>query len=132
MRPDMMEPVECGAQHGKAYHWRDLIEAGDGVKVIASFGDGHPAIVQYDRLHYLASVFDADFTCGYFERAALAAGLAPERLPDTLRISRRGGLTFAFNYGNQSCVVPHGEHAEFIVGASPLAAQGVAIYRTQN
>ncbi|WP_442782219.1 beta-galactosidase [Collimonas fungivorans] len=132
MRPNISEPVECGGRHGKAYHWRDLIEAGDNVKVIAAFGDGHPAIVQHERVHYLAGVFDADFTCDYFERTALAAGLAPERLPETLRISHRGGLTFAFNYGSQSCVVPHGEHAEFIVGASPLAAQGVAIYRSRN
>jgi len=46
-----------------------------------------------------------------------------------LRISRRSGLCFAFNYGNQACAVPHSAQAQFIVGASSLAAQDVAIYR---
>jgi len=129
LRPNVAESVAGGGLHGQAYQWRDLIEAGAGVVTVAAFGDGHPAIVQAHCLHYLASVFDADFTRDYFERVAHAAGLTPERLAPGLRISRRSGLCFAFNYGNQACAVPHSAQAQFIVGASSLAAQDVAIYR---
>jgi hypothetical protein len=36
----------------------------------------------------------------YFEQVAREAGLAPQRLPDNLRLQQRGGLQFAFNYGD--------------------------------
>lgn len=132
MRPNVTEPVEYAGQGGQAHHWRDLIEAGKDVEVVATFGDGHPAIVKYARVHYLASVFDEEFTRSYFHQLALASGLHPERLAETMRISRRSGLTFAFNYDNQACAAPHAERAEFIVGGPQIEAQGVAIYRTGN
>src|SRR5450830_26068 len=129
IRPNVNEPVAWADRQGWAQQWRDLIEAGEGVETIASFGDGHGAIVKYERVHYLTSIFDPDFTRDYFEQVARAAGLASQRLPDTLRLSHRDGLCFAFNYGNQACAVPHSAQAQFIVGASSLAAQDVAIYR---
>ncbi|MEO6918813.1 MAG: beta-galactosidase [Collimonas sp.] len=132
MRPNITEPVECAGRHGQAHHWRDLIDVGEGVETVASFGDGHPAIVKYERRHYLAAVFDAKFTRDYFFQVARAAGLAPEELPETLRISRRSGLTFVFNYDNQPCLAPHAERAEFIVGAPQIEAQGIAIYQVGN
>lgn len=129
MRPNVSEPVQLGYRQGSAQHWRDFIEAEEGVETVASFADGHAAIVRYQRMHYLAGVFDAEFTRDYFEQVARVAGLRPEPLPDTLRINRRGGLTFAFNYATQSCQVPHAAGARFIVGEAQLAPQGVAIYQ---
>ncbi len=129
MRPNVSEPVQCGDQSGQAHHWRDLIETDAGVDTVATFGDGHPAILRYQRVHYLASVFDAGLTRDYFEQVACSAGLNPQRLPETLRLNRRGGLTFAFNYADAPCAVPHANGASFLVGAAELAPQGVAIYR---
>jgi beta-galactosidase len=129
LRPNVSETVQLGQQQGQAHHWRDLLELDAGVETLARFADGHPAIVSYGRVHYLASVFDAEFTRDYVERVAQAAGLAPQRLPDSLRISRRGGLTFAFNYATSSCAAPAADGASFVVGAAQVAPQGVAIYR---
>ncbi|MCP1575628.1 beta-galactosidase GanA [Herbaspirillum rubrisubalbicans] len=133
MRPNVSEAVQFGTAPGQARYWRDLIEAdGEGLQTIARFGDGHPAIVQKERAHYLASIFDADLTSRYFEQVARAAGLAPQRLPEGLRLQQRGGLQFAFNYSDAPITLPHSEGAQFLVGQAALEPQGVAIYRSQQ
>lgn len=129
MRPNVVEQVVAEDLQGQAAHWRDLIEVGNDVEILARFADSHPAVVHYQRLHYLASVFDTDFTRNLLQRVAHKAGLSAQCLPEGLRISHRSGLRFAFNYGNTPCSVPAGEHAEFLVGSRHLEPQGVAIYR---
>jgi beta-galactosidase len=130
LRPQVTEPVQLGELKGRAAHWRDLVESDDaGVQTLARFADGHPAVLKHQRMHYLAAIFDADFTAGYFEQVAAAAGLAPQRLADGLRLQRRGGLTFALNYADAAVTLPQAAGADFIVGGPELPPQGVAIYR---
>ncbi|MBB3213528.1 beta-galactosidase [Herbaspirillum sp. Sphag1AN] len=129
LRPNIVETVTADDLQGQAAYWRDLIETGAGVETLARFDDQHPAIVHYRGLHYLASVFDADFTRSVLQRVAHRAGLSAQCLPEGLRVSQRGGLQFAVNYSNVACNVPAGERAEFLVGSRHLEPQGVAIYR---
>jgi beta-galactosidase len=129
LRPNVREAVTSDALIGEGGFWRDLIDVQDGTVVEATFADGHPAIVGHARLHYLSSVFDTDFTIAYFMRVALLAGLAPERLPDTVRISRRGDLTYVFNYGSSTVTAPHPVGATFVIGQAGVPPQGVSVYR---
>lgn len=129
LRPNVKEAVSCGALSGQAGIWRDLIEVQGGTVVEGSFADGHPAIVGHERLHYLASVFDAEFTIAYFRSVAVLAGLQAERLPDNLRISRRGQLTYVFNYGTGAARAPHPAGASFVIGQAEVPPQGVSVYR---
>jgi beta-galactosidase len=129
LRPNVTEAVTAGALPGRGGFWRDFIEVQGGTVVEATFADGHPAIVGHERLHYLASVFDSEFTIAYFLRVAELAGLAPQRLPDTVRISRRGELTYVFNYGSDPVTAPHPKGASFIIGAAEVPPQGVSVYR---
>jgi beta-galactosidase len=129
LRPNVKEAVTSGALPGHGSFWRDLIEVQGATVVEATFADGHPAIVGHERLHYLASVFDSEFTIAYFSRVAELAGLAPQRLPDTVRISRRGALTYVFNYGSDPVTAPHPHGASFIIGTAAVPPQGVSAYR---
>ncbi|MGI4983125.1 MAG: beta-galactosidase trimerization domain-containing protein, partial [Janthinobacterium lividum] len=95
LRPGATEPVAGGT----ARHWRDFVEAGEGTEVVMRFGDGLPAVLRYGRVRYLASLFDAVFTQELFLQAARAAGLPAVRLPDGVRFSRLGALTYVVNYG---------------------------------
>jgi beta-galactosidase len=129
LRPNIGVPVTLGEVQGSGHFWRDLVEPLDGTEVVAAFDDGHPAIVRHLKLHYLAALFDAPFTLGYFERVAKAAGLDTRRLPDHLRISRRGELTYVFNYGDAAVTAAAPTDVEFVVGGASVPPQGVSVYR---
>jgi beta-galactosidase len=137
MRPNVTEPVEGkrdaeGRAQGHARHWRDLIDTDDqsALEVHARFADGHPAHVQHARTHYFASLFDDAFTQARFADIARAAGLAPMPLNDDVRISRRGRLTYVFNYGSTPYSIEGVEQDRFVIGARAVEPQGVAAYRT--
>ena len=124
MRPNVTEKV---GQRGEARHWRDFIETSHGVQIEATFADGHPAIVRSGSVLYLASLFDETLTQDIFLDVAKAAGLDAAPLPEGIRISRRGGLTYVFNYNATPYKIPAA--ASFIVGQEEVEPQGVAIYR---
>ncbi|WP_213765261.1 beta-galactosidase [Caballeronia sp. dw_19] len=124
MRPNVTEKVD---QRGEARHWRDFIETNNGVQIEATFADGHPAIVRNGSVLYLASLFDETLTQDIFLNVAKAAGLDAAPLPEGIRISRRGGLTYVFNYNTTPYRIPAA--VNFIVGQEEVEPQGVAIYR---
>ncbi|MCG5071867.1 beta-galactosidase [Paraburkholderia tagetis] len=150
LRPNMTEPVTFSAdasgqkREGRARHWRDLIDLDAGLdtpsdtnldatasEIRATFGDGHPAYVQHGAVHYLASLFDDATTEALFARIAREAGLASTPLGDAVRVSRRGGLTWVFNYGpgthHIAATIPDDA---FVIGTREIEPQGVVAYRT--
>jgi beta-galactosidase len=138
MRPNVSEPVRLadssasGAEDGVARHWRDFIES-DGAAafdVRARFADGHPAYVQSGAFHYLASLFDDALTVRLFERIANEAGLETMALGESVRISRRGALTYVFNYGEQVHTLADLADERIVIGSRAIEPQGVAVYRT--
>jgi beta-galactosidase len=123
MRPNIAEKVGDGV----ARHWRDLIEVSEGVEVEAEFSDGHPAIVRHGQIRYLASIFDSAMTQRIFLDVATAAGLQAQALPEGVRISRRGALTYVLNYSETPYTIAAA--GDFVVGQEEVGPQGVAIYR---
>ena len=102
------------------------------MQIRAVFSDGHPAYVKSGAVHYLASLFDEASTQALFARIAGEAGLAPTQLGDTLRVSRRGGLTWVFNYGAHTHTLAADIPTDaFVIGSHDVEPQGVAAYRTQ-
>jgi len=140
MRPNVTPRVTFSGSvpSGYARHWRDLIEIDpsregqESMQVRAVFSDGHPAYVKRGAVHYLASFFDEASTQALFARIANEAGLAPTHLGDAVRVSRRGGLTWVFNYGpNTHQLAAEIPSDAFVIGSHAIEAQGVAAYRTQ-
>jgi beta-galactosidase len=142
LRPNVKEPVKevtgaDAATEGHGRHWRDLIEvAGESVlDVRARFADGHPAYVRHGSAHYFASLFDERLTERLFARIAIEAGLVPRALGDSLRVSRRGALTYVFNYGEHAYTIDSAinsvDAADFVIGSREVEPQGVAAYRTR-
>ncbi|MGV2287142.1 beta-galactosidase [Trinickia sp. YCB016] len=137
MRPNVAAPVRFngsaqGTSDGVARHWRDLIEPTKtrSLEVRAQFTDGHPAYVKSGAFHYLAGLFDDALTQRLFAHIAHEAGLDSAPLAYGVRISRRGALTYVFNYGEQ--VYQHaGIAAErYVIGSQAIEPQGVAVYRS--
>ncbi|RDU98973.1 beta-galactosidase [Trinickia dinghuensis] len=141
MRPNVNPRVTFSGSvpQGYARHWRDLLDVGTGsgshesMQIRAVFADGHPAYVKYGAVHYLSSLFDEASTQALFARIAAEAGLAPAPLGDTVRTSRRGGLTWVFNYGSRAHSLPADIPGDaFVIGSHDVEPQGVAAYRTSS
>lgn len=129
LRPGLFEAVQFdGHAAHHALRWREHLLCGPGVAVDATFADGNVAIARQGRVRYLAGWFSAGLQRDLLQRAALDAGLAPVRLPEGLRLRRRGDLLFATNHNPQ----PHTlrvPQAEWLVGGAVVPAHGVSIAR---
>jgi beta-galactosidase len=139
LRPNVAEPVRLAGSasldDGVGRHWRDLIETSESASAAAleirgRFADGHPAYVRSGSIHYLASIFDDVLTTRLFAGVAREAGLDVTALGDGLRISRRGGLAYVLNYGEQSHTLADVADDAFVIGSREIGPQGVAVYRT--
>ena len=130
MRPTTLVPVQWGERQGQARIWRDLIEVAGDTTVVATFDDGHPAIVRHGNLHYLAAIVDEPLLRDYLASVAQEAGLPVARLDDGTRISRRGDLTYVFNYGDAPLDASPPPGARFVFGTAQVPPQGVSVFQS--
>jgi beta-galactosidase len=126
-RPGLADRVYWGGREWKAEVWKEWLESD--LEPVASFCDGRGAIYQHHNRHYLAFWPGPEFLESYLGQVAESAGLPLHRLPDDLRIRRRGNLVFAFNYSHQSQPAPAPEGAVFILGGPTLEAYNFCIWK---
>lgn len=127
LRPDCPGTLEALGQIYDSGLWREVIEA-DGCDVLGTYEDGTPALVRSGRTHYLATLTDAAFTTALFADLCKQTGVVTHTLPDTLRIRRRGKLTFAFNYAEVPVQTPAGAGARFILGSATIGPRDLAVW----
>jgi beta-galactosidase len=117
----------AGAVSGTAVRWREWLETE--LPPLARFEDGGAAIVEDGRFIYCATWPEKDLLDALIETVALPrAGLEPLDLPDTIRVRRRAGLTFAFNYGTEPWTVPDAGGKRFRLGGATIAPQDLACW----
>jgi beta-galactosidase len=124
LRPGLSYGVE-GVVAGRALRWRDHVETQ--AETLATFSDGRPALVRNGNIHYLACWPDQTLLQSTMQRVAADAGLATMALPDHVRLRRRNGYTFAFNYGEEAWPCPDG--VEIVLGDRVLSSQDLAVWR---
>ncbi|MEY4574820.1 MAG: hypothetical protein RL251_942 [Pseudomonadota bacterium] len=126
--------ADCGgsiAYKGADYEsgrWRETIEVGD-ADIIATYEDGAPAAVRAGRSIYLATLTDDAFLTNLLVDLCAEADVQITPLPPTLRLRRRGELTFAFNLDSANARAPAPAGAEFVIGGSDIEPYGVAVWR---
>jgi beta-galactosidase len=128
LRPDCGGGLAyAGAQYESGL-WRETIEvlAGD---VVATYEDGAPAAVRSGKALYLATLTDDAFLAACFSDLCGEAGIATQILPDTLRIKRRGNLTFAFNFADAPVQAPVEGDVQYVIGGAEIPAFGVSVWR---
>ena len=117
-----------GAQFAST-SWRESLDPGS-ARVLATYEDGSPALVRHGRAHYLATLTDDDFLTAFFTSLCAEADIAVTPLSGSLRLRRRGNLTFAINYGATTAIAPAPDGANFILGSRSIDAHDLAIWRT--
>ena len=95
----------------------------------SSYEDGAPAAVRSGRSIYLATLTDDSFLKNLLVDLCAEAGIAITPLPPTLRLRRRGELTFAFNLAGEKATTPAPDDASFVIGGAEIEPYGVAVWR---
>jgi beta-galactosidase len=126
-------------------HWReDVALASSHVEVVARFVDGaqgqgkaaddKPAVLRHANCWYSTGWPDAAGWTQLFTRAARAAGLQPEPLPQDVRTTRlttdAGDLVFVQNFSGSTVAYAPSTSAQCLLGARDVAPQGLAIWKT--
>ncbi|WP_284164904.1 beta-galactosidase [Frigidibacter sp. SD6-1] len=125
------EAIQIGNRRLVARRWRETVETRE--QVLATFAgdyrDGFPALLGNDRARYLATLPASEALCEIMADALDWAGIP--HMPDLgdLRLTRRGALTFAFNYGPEPVDLPAPPGAEFLIGGGPLPQASVAVWK---
>lgn len=126
LRPGLRHEVKGGVA-GAMERWREWVEPVGETDTMARFADGTPAWLRAGRAHYLAGWPDAALLDAAMRHVLTEAGLALMDLPPGVRLRRRGGLTFAFNYGPEPWTAP--DTGRFVLGGPAVPAQGVAAWQ---
>jgi len=113
----------------KEYHvgvWKEWIRSS--LEPIARFSDGRGALFRNRKYFYIAFWPTEEFLMDLFEQLADEAGLKTNRLPEGVRVRKRGDLTFAFNYTDRKVTLPF-DGVNFLIGGRELEPYGVSIWR---
>ena len=108
--------------------WRELIVSD--LKPVASCYEGDGAVYRSENWHYLGFWPDPTFLLDYLEAVLDEIGVETLRLPEPLRLRRRGGLTFAFNSSAEPIEAPAPKGANFLTGGAEIPARGVAVWKS--
>jgi beta-galactosidase len=126
LRPGLSHAVE-GTLSGHAIRWREWVETD--ATVLARFADGTPAAFEARRRSYLACWPDPALLAAAMRHVLQAGGAEMVELPPGVRLRRRGGLRFAFNYGPDPWTLPEQDGRDFVIGGPTLAPQDLACWR---
>jgi beta-galactosidase len=110
--------------------WREDL-ALTGAAAVALFDDGKPAVTRCGSVWYSAGWPSEAGWLQLLTQAAQAAGLAPQKVPDDVRISRKGDLAFIQNFSSSTVDFSPSTHARCLLGARELPPQGLAIWKLE-
>lgn len=129
MRKDCPETFYWQEKTYTYHSWREDIEVG-GCEVVAATPSGSPLVIQKDNIVYMASLTNELFLRDFFERECQTLALEAKMLDDDIRISRRGDLTFAFNYSSGQKHAPIPDNAEVLMGTHMVEPYSVSVWRS--
>jgi beta-galactosidase len=120
------EPLE--GDLGNVVTWLEHVETDCTVR--GRLQSGHPVWFTNGKVDYFAACPDPQLMASVLQTLAAESEVASVQLPDGLRLSRNGQLTFAVNYAPEWVDLPASltRGADLIVGDAGLAPGGVAIW----
>ncbi|WP_233836227.1 beta-galactosidase [Paraburkholderia sp. ZP32-5] len=129
LRPTLTPALAIDDMQGSALHWREHVRANGETRVAARFDDAWPALLMHGNVRYVAGWLSHELHRTVLRQAARDARLDTQLLVDGLRIRRRGGLTFAFNFSAQPVQVPAPAKATFVLGEPRLKSGDVCVWQ---
>ncbi len=130
LRPGAGPEVELDGRRVTGRLWREQLETA--LPALACFTDGGPAWVSNRGWHYLATWPEAALLDAVIGRLASEAGLSVAPLDEGVRLRRRGGVRFAFNFAPEAKATPAPPGTRFLLGGPELAPAGLAAWRVRD
>lgn len=121
-------PVTYDNETFRFDRWREFVEV-KSADVIASDGDGHPALTRKARACYLAGSPDRALMERLFGRLVREAGVETQILPAGVRMRGRGRYRFLFNYGPGPVEVSDYLKGDIVIGGKRLEVGDIAVAR---
>ena len=125
--PLKMEKMYWRGQEYPVGSWKERLETE--LKPEMTFANGKGAAFHHKNYYYLAFWPNERLLVDFFAQLAREVALNVKRLPQGLRLRRRGDLVFAFNFADQVSEVPAPTKAQFLLGSKEIPPGEVAIWR---
>ncbi|OLL31638.1 beta-galactosidase [Burkholderia sp. SRS-W-2-2016] len=129
LRASLAPALTIDGTEGHALHWREHVRANGETRIAARFDDAWPALLTHGNVRYVAGWLSHELHRTVLQQAARDAGLETQLLADGLRLRRRGGLTFAFNFGEQAVQAPAPRNATFVLGEPRLQTGELCVWQ---
>lgn len=129
LRPGTARNLTWGNQQFSCGTWSETIEAADEIDVMARFSDGSPALVRKDARLYLGVYPSRELASALARHVLGEARVETLSLPEDVRVRRRGDITFAFNFGNDSYKGPAIAPADYVLGGQVVGAHNLSAWR---
>ncbi|AVX03481.1 beta-galactosidase [Maritalea myrionectae] len=123
--------IELDGQNYPVGNWRECIESDEAI--LARFKSDHrdqsPALVGNDKCWYGAANFSGALLDVLVDKLLLWAGVPAVQLSADVRITQRGELHFAFNFGDRMAEIDVPAEAEILLGQAKVAPRDLVIWR---
>lgn len=129
LRPDCPIELAWGNERYAGHSWCEALDLLPGAEAVATYENGEAAVARSGRATYVGTLAENGFLTRLLAREAAAAGLEILELPDTLRISRRDGLAYAFNYAPHAQACPAPDGADYVLGGASIPPCGVSVWK---
>ncbi len=124
LRPNARQAFSWDGREYWVDAWLEQIETQLAPSAATKSGQG--VLFEDGRFSYLAALTNQEFLRDYLECQCRHASIATWRLPEGLRLRRRGRHCFAMNYGDQPIQLP--TEQPLLLGQTPLGRGEVAVW----
>jgi beta-galactosidase len=130
LRPGLVRELRWRNRAYACTTWVERLEADASASVLGSFASGDPAIVEKAGRTYVAAWPTRELALDLVSHALHTAGIATTRLDEDIRLRRRDGITFAFNFSGDSRPAPAPAGATYVLGAQSIAPFNLSAWKS--
>lgn len=109
--------------------WDERIEIAGSATAQGSHATGEPAIVEDGTRYYVGVWPSRELALDFAAHVLDKAGVKSVVLHEDLRIRRRGGITFAFNFGIDSHPAPAPAGAHYVLGGQTIGPRNLSAWK---
>ena len=111
--------------------WRESVETSEQILATCKgdYRNGAAALVGNEKIRYMSIKLEGELLTDVFKDTLNWANIDYTILHEDIRMTNRGDLTFAFNFGNRAIKLDILDKHEILFGSNEIAPIGVTVWR---